>query len=420
MYKKKRLNIVIVGHVDHGKSSLIGRLLLDTGSLTKERLSEVKAVSKSLGKETQLAYVMDQLKEEREASITIDTAQLMFKTKKRDVVIIDAPGHLEFIQNMMTGASQADSGVLIVDVKEGIQDQTKRHATLLSLLGLKTLIVVINKMDLVADSEDAFLNLQWELEPILKSLSFDKPVFIPVSTLSGNNVVKKRPGYSWFKGNTFLEQLDLIEDSADLASLPLRFPVQDRYTRLGKTIYVGQLVSGYIEVNQDLVGTPSNSRVKVVKILKHPKTLKKAFSGDNVGLVLSNGVMFQRGEILSPSDHVSTASNDFKTRLFWLSKTPLKLNQEVDIRLGVQELKAKVSSVDSRFDSTTLETLDGNKQLNQHELGELSISTHSLIVTEDFRKNPAMGRFIVEKEHEIIGVGIVVDSHIPKTFQLPK
>jgi sulfate adenylyltransferase subunit 1 len=221
------LSFVIVGHVDHGKSTLIGRLLYDTDSLAPDKIEEVRKASSEQGKQTEFAYLLDHLEEERKQGITIDTTQVFFKTDKRRYVIIDAPGHVEFVKNMITGASQAEAAVLIVDVKEGVKEQTRRHSYMLSLLGLDQVIVVLNKMDLVDFSKDVFDSVKKDVEEWLKSIKISSSVYIPISASKGENIASRSEKMPWYSGATFLESLDTMQNKQPPEDKSLLLPIQD-------------------------------------------------------------------------------------------------------------------------------------------------------------------------------------------------
>ncbi len=227
--EKEHMNIVIVGHVDHGKSTIIGRLLYDTNSLPDGKVEELKATCDLLGKPLEFAFILDNLEEEMKQGITIDTTQIFFKTKKRDYVIIDAPGHVEFVKNMITGASQAECALLIVDAKEGVKEQTKRHAYILSLLGLKQVAVIINKMDLVEYKKVRYDEVVNELKSFLTSIKITPSFVIPISAMNGENIAKRSENMFWYNGPTILEALDTFKIKAELEGLPMRYSVQDEF-----------------------------------------------------------------------------------------------------------------------------------------------------------------------------------------------
>lgn len=227
--RRETVKIVIVGHVDHGKSTLIGRLLLDTNSLPKERIAEIKKISKELGKDTELAFLTDQLKEERERGITIDTTQIFFKTRRKNFVIIDALGHLEFLKNMITGATQAEAAVLIIDAKEGIMEQTRRHLYIIQLIGIKQVIVVLNKMDLVKYNREIFNRIKQELSIFLEQMDIKTAIIIPISAKKNDNISRKSFRTNWFRGPRLLEALDSLKIEVQDIDKPLILPVQDVY-----------------------------------------------------------------------------------------------------------------------------------------------------------------------------------------------
>ena len=229
MTDSSTLNFVIVGHVDHGKSTLIGRLLYDTDSLPSDKIEEIKKTSEGLGRKTEFAYLLDHLEEERQQGLTIDTTQVFFKTDKRCYVIIDAPGHVEFVKNMVTGASQAEAAILIIDVKEGIKEQTKRHAYILSLLGLNQVVVILNKMDLVDFSEGRFNEVKKGAQEFLNSINMDPLFYIPICAIKGDNIARRSERMNWYNGPTLLESLDTLKSRESAENKPLIFPIQDAY-----------------------------------------------------------------------------------------------------------------------------------------------------------------------------------------------
>ena len=264
--EREHLKLVIVGHVDHGKSTLIGRLFFDTDSLPKEKIEEVKQICEALGKELEFAYVMDHLEEERSQGITIDTAQTFFKTEKRDYVIIDAPGHREFTKNMITGASQAEAAILIVDASEGVREQTRRHAYILGMLGLKQVIVAVNKMDLVDYSENVFNEVSKQTTDFLERIGIAPTYIIPISAKEGDNVAKASDRMKWYTGPTILQALDTFKKTEKRDENPLRFAVQDVYNIDGKRIIVGRVEAGTLRVGDNIIVLPTGEETTVETI----------------------------------------------------------------------------------------------------------------------------------------------------------
>ncbi|HCK33101.1 MAG TPA: adenylyl-sulfate kinase, partial [Rhodospirillaceae bacterium] len=237
----KQMRIVIVGHVDHGKSSLIGRLLFDTDSLPPNKQEEIRTMSEKRGMDMEWSFVLDSFQAERDQAITIDTTQIWFSTDKRDYVIIDAPGHREFLKNMISGAAAAEAAILVVDANEGVREQTKRHAYLLHLLGLRQIVVAVNKMDLVNYDEARFKEVSDEVNAYLTSIGLEAKSIVPISARTGDNVAQKTQAMPWYKKGDVIEQLDSFEPLASLSDKPLRFPVQDVYRFDGQRTLVGRI-----------------------------------------------------------------------------------------------------------------------------------------------------------------------------------
>jgi translation elongation factor TU len=320
--RDRSLKIIITGHIDHGKSTLIGRLLLDTGSLPKEKLAEIKKISRDLGKDTELAFVTDQLKEEREQSLTIDTTQIFFKTGKRHYVIIDSPGHAEFIKNMFTGATQAQAAVLIIDLNEGIREQSRRHAYILGMLGIQNVIVACNKMDLIQYSEEKFNQIKNEFLKFLDNLSI-KPIFIiPISAREGANISQKSPRMKWFKGPCLLDALDRIKPDVKDTAKPFRFSVQDVYNIEGKKIIAGKVISGIVRKGQEVILLPSKTRSKIGSLEVFQKELTKAEGGENIGLTLQDNSHCERGHIISETKELPHLTGHFRGDIFWMAEEP--------------------------------------------------------------------------------------------------
>ncbi len=267
--------VVIVGHVDHGKSSLIGRLMYDLDEVPSGKYEELKLVSEKRGMEFEFAFLLDALQAERDQGITIDTTQIFFKTKKRKYVFIDAPGHKEFIRNMITGASSADIAVLIIDAHEGLKEQTKKHAYLLKLLGLDNVICLFNKMDKINYDEKKFLKVEKELSQFINNIAVNIVATVPVSAKCGDNIIQKSKKLSWYNGQAFCEILDSYNLKKGNDDLPLRLPIQDIYKIDDKRVIVGRIETGEIKLNDELFFLPSNETVKLKSFEAWPKAKKK-------------------------------------------------------------------------------------------------------------------------------------------------
>jgi small GTP-binding protein len=297
--ENKSLPIIIVGHVDHGKSTLIGRLLYDTGCLPPDKFAEIQSSSEMLGKNLEFAFVMDCLEEERSRGITIDTTQTFFKTPKRRYVIIDAPGHKEFLKNMITGTSQAEAALLIIDAFEGIRDQTKRHAYILGMLGLKQVCVLLNKIDLVQYSQDKCVELKNQITDFLNRLNIHPTFVLPISAIHGENIAVSSKKLPWFDGPTVLQALDTFEE-LKIEEKPLRFPVQDIYRMDGKKLLVGRVEAGHLKIGESLFLLPEKKKVVVKSIEKFlEKDVNTASFEESVGVYLKGRHRVERGQILA-------------------------------------------------------------------------------------------------------------------------
>lgn len=405
----EHLKFVIVGHVDHGKSTLIGRLFYDTGSLPEGKIEEVQQICDALGKELEFAYVMDHLEEERSQGVTIDTAQTFFHTDKRDYVIIDAPGHREFTKNMITGASQAEAAILIVDANEGMQEQTRRHAYILSLLGLKQVIVVMNKMDLVNFEEKRFKQVNEDLKDFLGQIGITPTYLIPISAKEGDNVANRSEKMQWHEGYTILEALDTFKTMEERQDLSLRFPVQDVYNIGGKRIIVGRVEGGTIQKDQEIYVMPSGESTTVTSIEEYLKEGKSAaIAGESTGITVKDKLFIDRGNVLCIKEDRPEITNKIKANLFWMDKEPLKKGDKVGFKCSTQDVKCTVAAIQRRMDSSTLEILEEDaKSLENREVGEVVLSFSTSIIVEDFNKTPELGRFVIEKGYDTAGGGII-------------
>ena len=405
------LKFVIVGHVDHGKSTLIGRLLYDTGSVSPDRLEDIKKTSKEQGKEIEFAYLLDHLEEERQQGITIDTTQVFFKSQKRRYVIIDAPGHVEFVKNMITGASQAEAGVLIVDAKEGIREQTKRHAYILSMLGLKNVMVVFNKMDLVGFKEEAFNVLMKDTKNIMDSINISVKLCIPISAIKGDNVAQLSKNTKWYKGPTILESLDLLEGKVFQQKKSLIFPIQDVYKIESKRIAVGRIESGMIKVGQKITILPGGKTTKVKSVEKFMEKVNSASFGENIGITTEDPVFLNRGNVLCEDEKDLSMTDRFSANVFWLSRKDFDINEKLIIRCATQEITCKVERIINRIDSSTLKVVEKEAQvLKNLEVGEVEIKTKKPIAIKKFNEAQELGRFVFVRGDNICAGGIVTNE----------
>jgi len=408
MTEREHLKFVVVGSVDHGKSTLIGRFLYDTGSLPEAQLAVLRQVSAGTDEQVEFAFVLDHLEEERANHITIDTAQTFFSSDRRDYVIIDAPGHKEFLKNMITGASQASAALLLLDVHEGLQDQTRRHAYMLSLLGVRQLIVVLNKMDLVDFSEEVFTDKAAQMHELLGKVTLDHLAVIPAAALGGDNIVNRSGKMPWYDGPTVIEALDLLKPDVTDESLPLRLPVQDVYEIDGRNLAVGRIAAGKVSKGDTVVVCPKGVEGKVASIETFDGPLDSALAGESVGVMVDGEVELSRGLTLTDPRAALGTTEKLMASVFWMSPDPLKRGERIALRLATQEVPCVVESIANRMDSGSLEIIDEDAdQLADTEVAEVTLVSDDGVNSESFSHVPEMGRLVLMRGSDIVGGGIV-------------
>jgi len=402
------LSFVIVGHVDHGKSTLIGRLLYDTDSLPPDKIDEIKKASAGLGKRTEFAYLLDHLEEERKQGITIDTTQVFFKTGKRRYVIIDAPGHVEFVKNMITGASQAEAAVLIVDVAEGVKEQTKRHSYMLSLLGLHQAVVVLNKMDLVDFSQERFSAVKKDVDEWLNSINIEPTLYTPISAIKGDNITVKSKKMDWYTGPTFLDSLDTLQNKQPPEDKPLLFPIQDVYKIGDKRINVGRVEAGVIEKGAEIKILPGGQLTRVNSVETFLKDRDKAIASESIGMTTADSVFLDRGNIVCLPGAEPALTDKIPANIFWMSKRDFTADQKVTIRCATQETSCKIQSINKRINSSTLEVIEENASVIKNlEVAEVIIKTKKPVAIKDFNDVQELGRFVLVQDENICAGGII-------------
>ena len=405
---ENKLKFVITGHIDHGKSTLIGRLLYDTNSLPEGAMEEIENTAKALGKKMEFAHILDHLEEERERGITIDTAQTFFKTKKREYVIIDAPGHKEFLKNMITGASQAEAAILMVDLNEGIKEQTKRHAYILTLLGIKQLIVAMNKMDLINYSQEKFEQVKKELMAFLDSINVKPTYIIPVSAFLGENIANRAEKISFYSGPTILEALDTFEKTKSADEKQLIFPVQDVYNISGKNIAAGRVESGKINAGEQVIVLPENMEIKINTVEKFLENAASASAGESIGIT-SDDFNFERGQVMAVKNALPKVTKTFRANVFWMSPNALKKDEKIILKIATQEVQCKIERIEKRINSSSLELLEENAgYLEDTEVGQVVVSAEKPVVIESFNEVEELGRFVLVKDMDISGGGIII------------
>ncbi|MBN1437687.1 MAG: GTP-binding protein [Sedimentisphaerales bacterium] len=409
---RENLHFVVVGHVDHGKSTLIGRLLYDTNSLPPDKMEEVRKMSKEYQGQPEFAFVMDHLEEERNQRITIDTAQIFFSTDSRDYVIIDAPGHKQFLKNMITGASQAEAALLLIDAQEGLREQTHRHAYMLSLLGLRQIVVIVNKMDLVGYDQQRYNEIREQITKRLAEFSLEPMMVIPISARMGDNVAQLGENLSWYKGDTLLGSLDKLRCIRQGNEGPVRFPVQDVYEMDGQDILVGRVASGVLHKGDQVLFRPSDTAAVIEQIKVLDGELDSADAGKSIGLVVKsdkNGKTIKRGQVACPStDNQPRVLSDFSASVFWMSEQPLKLGDKLDLKCATQQVPCKISKITNRLDSSSLDLLaEDAQELCDTEVAQLTIETEQPICLDAHESIAELGQFVLMRNNDTIGGGVV-------------
>jgi sulfate adenylyltransferase subunit 1 len=402
------LPIVIVGHVDHGKSTLIGRLLYDTNCLPPDKYSEIQKSSEMLGREVEFAFVMDCFEEERSRGITIDTTQTFFKTPKRRYVIIDAPGHKEFLKNMITGSSQAEAALLIIDAFEGIRDQTRRHAYILGMLGFKQVCVLLNKIDLVHYSEEKFFQLKDQVTDFLNQLNIHPTFVLPISAIRGDNVAQPSKKMPWFDGLTVLQALDTFEP-LKIEEKPLRFPIQDIYSVDGKKILVGRIEAGRLKREESLFLLPEKKKVVVKSIEKFLKNdVATAGLEESIGICLKGRHRVERGRILA-GDLSSMISDSIRANIFWMDSRAHQRGETLLFKCVTQEIPCQIEKIYKKFDPALMELIEEEaSSISGAEVADVMIHLKGQAVVDPFNDIPEMGRFVLEKDGRPIAGGIIL------------
>ncbi len=410
----QRLNIVITGHVDHGKSTLIGRLLADTNSLPQGKLESVKRMCELNARPFEYAFLLDALADEQKQGITIDSARVFFKSQKREYIIIDAPGHIEFLKNMISGASRAEAALLLIDAKEGVAENSKRHGMLLSLLGIKQIAVIVNKMDLVDFSEAAFLKLKREYTEYLETLGVKAEIFIPISARGGVNLIAHSDATPWYKGKTVLEVLDSFESIEEKGVDDFRLPLQDvyKFTRNNddRRIYAGTVTNGELRVGDEVIFYPSLKRSHVASIESFNTPAKNSVKeSEAVGFTLQTQIYVRNGEIVARADQSAPkVSNRFEANVFWLGMEPLEINKPYKIKIGSAQTTIYLDEIKRVIDGDTLDHADEPK-VARHEAANVVFRLHDVLALEEFSANQKLGRFVIVDDYDIAGGGIITE-----------
>jgi bifunctional enzyme CysN/CysC len=407
--------MVVVGHVDHGKSTLIGRLLFDTKSVPDGKAEHIQAACKAEGMEFEYAFLMDALLEEQAQNITMDTTRVPFRTARRSFTIIDAPGHKEFLKNMITGAASADAAILLVDANEGLREQTRRHCFLLSLLGLRQIIVAVNKMDLVGYSQEVFDTIRADLGAFLGKLGVEPAHYIPISAKLGDGLIAPSASLAWYKGPSLLSALESFKARTWATGGPLRVSVQDIYRFDARRIVAGSVESGELSVGDTVEFSPGGKRSRVRTIESWPlesgAVRGPVGTGSAVAFTLDDELFVERGQVASRPEDKPSDSRTFTARVFWIHNDPLRVGELVPLRIGTQRSEARIVAIERTLDAVTLDSRQGGEQVKVHEVAEVRIRVRRPIAFDTGGRIPSLGRFVLMRGRRIGGGG-VIDSEV--------
>ncbi len=421
--EKTHVNLIFIGHVDHGKSTTVGRLVYDTGNIDEAAMRKLKEKAQELGKVGfEFAYVMDNLKEERERGVTIDLSHRKFSTPKYDFTIIDAPGHRDFIKNMITGASQADAAVLVVSGNpgDGVQAQTKEHVFLSRTLGVNQLMVAVNKMDMAKYDQKRFEDVKTEVSTLLRSVGYkpDTIQFIPVASLHGENVAKKSDKMAWYTGPTLLEAMDKLNPPEKPTNLPLRLPIQDVYNITGiGVVPVGKVETGVMKIGDKVVFMPGREgkgvtgEVKTIEM--HHEQIKEAEPGDNVGFNV-RGVEkkdIARGDVLGPAANPPNVATEFTAQIVVLNHpTVVTVGYTPVFHIHTAQVACQITAIEKKLNPATGEVLQENPDfIKNGDAAIVKIKPIQPLVIEKQKEIPQLARFAVRDSGQTVAAGMCID-----------
>ncbi len=413
---RERMSIVIAGHVDHGKSTIIGRLLADSHSLPDGKLEQVRELCTRTGRPFEYAFLLDALKDEQAQGITIDAARVFFKTPLRDYLILDAPGHLEFLKNMVTGASRAEAALLVIDAKEGVQENSRRHGYMLSMLGIRQCAVLVNKMDLVGCRQDVFDEVVREYAGFLDHVDIEPSCFIPVSGRNGDNIATGSSGMSWYCGPSVLDALDRFTQEPPPVNQPFRMSVQGVYKFTGqgddRRIIAGTVETGKLRVGDEVAFYPSGKRSRVKSIEGfHQPVQTETSAGSATGFTLEEQIYVARGELaVRVSEPMPRVTTRLRVNLFWLGRTPLVMKKEYTLKLGAARVPVRLEAINRVLDASTLSATGQVSRVERYDVADCILRLGKSIAFDHSDEIAATSRFVIVDDFEIRGGGIVREA----------
>jgi len=413
---RHRLTVVIAGHVDHGKSTVIGRLLAETGSLPEGKLEQIRALCQRAGRPFEYAYLLDALKDERAQGITIDTARVFLNTPAREYLVLDAPGHVEFVRNLVTGAARAEAGLLVIDAHEGVRENSRRHGYLLGMLGVSQLAVIVNKMDLVGYDEQVFRRVAAEYTAFLAEIGLTPASVIPVSAREGANLATRSERMTWYDGPTVMEALEGFHGAVAPSSAPFRMPVQDVYKFSGngddRRIVAGTVESGSVTVGDEVVFYPSGKRARVRTVETFAaEPPRQAEAGQATGFTLDEQIYVTRGELVARAGQPQPeVTSRLRVGLFWLGRRPLVPGREYLLKLGTARVPVQVETIHRSLDAASLEVRSPADAVERLEVAECTLALGRAIAVDPVTRIPATARFVIVDRYDIAGGGLVREA----------
>ncbi len=412
----KLLRFTTAGSVDDGKSTLIGRLLYDSKAIFEDQMEALETASISRGEEqVNLALLTDGLRAEREQGITIDVAYRYFATPKRKFIIADTPGHVQYTRNMVTGASTANLALILIDARQGVLEQTKRHAYIASLLGIPHIAICVNKMDLVDYRQEVFDDIVKQFEPVKNFLEIEDVRFIPISALKGDNVVDKSTNMSWYDGKPLLELLETIDITSDADFHNKRFPVQyvirpQRQEYHDYRGYAGRVAGGIFKEGDKVTVLPGGHETRVKSIDVMNGAVTEAFPPQSVALSLEDDIDISRGYMIVGSENVPKSSQEIDLMVCWLSETPMRLGGKYTIRHTTAEHRCIIRDVQHKMNINTLEEIDDDKSVVLNEIAKISIKTTKPLFFDNYKQNHITGSISIidEATNNTVGAGMIV------------
>jgi len=412
--ERETFNVVIVGHVDHGKSTVVGRLLADTDALPLGKLDAVRRECERTGKPFEYAFLLDALSDEQDQGITIDTARCFFKSARRDYIIIDAPGHIEFLKNMISGAARAEAAVLVIDAKEGVRENSRRHGYILSMLGIRQVVVCVNKMDLVNYDQAHFRAIEKEYRGFLEGIGAVSPrAFVPISAMNGVNLAKRgAKETAWYDGPTLLELLDALPKAPSKVDQPLRMPLQAvyKFTKHGddRRIFAGRIEAGKASIGDKVVFSPSN-KVSTIKTIEGFNTAPRNSidAGWSTGFTLTEEIYVTRGEVMSHAEKAPSVSTRVRANMIWLGKKPFASDRDYKLKLGTTAVPVKLHKINKVIDASELNHTLEKKEVGRHDVADVILEAPQPIAFDLSADCEATGRFVIVDGYDVAGGGII-------------